>query len=450
MVKSVKQVLVYTCQNCGKESVKWMGRCPDCQEWNSFIQKTQSATGAPQPLQSQPQELSGITVQNTGRRTMALAELNRALGGGIVPGSLILISGEPGIGKSTLLLQVAAAMTQDGAQVIYISGEETLHQIKLRAARLGIKGDGLFLVAETNLEAVLGNTDPSKVGLVVVDSIQTMYLASVDAAPGSINQVRDCTVQLMRWAKANSVPVFVTGHVTKEGAIAGPRALEHIVDVVLYLEGENFSNYRVLRSVKNRFGSTNEIAVFEMKAEGMIEVPNPSSAFISQRGIPVAGSAIVPVLEGSRPMLVEIQALTSPTAFGLPRRTANGVDYNRLLLITAVLTRRAGIKLGNQDVIVNVTGGLKIGEPAADLGIALALASSFRDIPLAPETAVVGEIGLTGELRPVPQLERRLAEASHLGLKRCIIPANGAINFNGIKTVAVSSVREAIAAGLAE
>ncbi len=380
-----------------------------------------------------------------------MIELNRVLGGGIVRGSLVLMSGEPGIGKSTLLLQAAAAVTRGGDRAIYVSGEETLHQIKLRAARLGIKGDGLFLIAETNLEAVLGSIDPESTGLVIVDSIQTVYLESVDASPGSINQVRESTLHLMRWAKANNVPIFISGHVTKEGAIAGPHALEHIVDVVLYLEGEHFSNYRVLRCVKNRFGSTNEIAVFEMKEEGMIEVENPSAAFISRRGGPAIGSAVVPTLEGSRPMLVEIQALTSPTAFGFPRRTGNGVDFNRLLLITAVLTRRVGVRLHNQDVIVNVTGGLRVGEPAADLGIALAIASSFRDIPLDPGTAVVGEVGLTGELRPVSQLERRLAEVARLGFKRCIIPANEAISTHatGIAPVPVSTLREAVAVALA-
>ena len=365
-------------------------------------------------------------------------------------GSLVLISGDPGIGKSTLLLQAAASMANGRSRVVYVTGEETAHQIKLRAERLGLEGEGLFIMAETDLEAVLNQVEQAAPALVVIDSIQTVYLSQVEAAAGSISQVRDCTMRLMQWAKMHGVPVFITGHVTKEGAIAGPRVLEHIVDVVLYLEGEPFSAYRLLRCVKNRFGSTNEVGVFEMKEEGMVEVENPSQAFLSQRGTEAIGSAVVPTIEGSRPILVEIQALTTPTSFGQPRRTANGVDFNRLLLVTAVLTKRVGLKLGNQDIMVNVTGGLRVGEPAADLGMALAIASSYRDAEVVPQTAAVGEVGLSGELRAASQLERRLTEAARLGFKRCIIPKAGA-KFNppkDIEIIAVGTLREAIFKGL--
>jgi len=398
---------------------------------------------------SPPQELSRVVIEATDRIPLPLAEFNRVLGGGLVAGSLVLISGDPGIGKSTLLLQASASMAHN-RRVVYISGEETVHQIKLRSERLGLKGEGLYLLAETDLEAILNQTEQLSPGLVVIDSIQTVYSPELNAMPGSVGQVRECTLRLMQWAKLGGIPVFVTGHVTKEGAIAGPRVLEHIVDVVLYLEGEPFSAYRLLRSVKNRFGSTNEVGVFEMMEQGMMEVENPSQAFLSQRGTEAMGSAVVPTLEGSRPLLVEIQALTTPTSFGLPRRTANGVDFNRLLLVTAVLTKRVGLRLGNQDIMVNVTGGLRVGEPAADLGMALAIASSFRDMGVDPTLAAVGEVGLSGELRAASQLERRLTEAARLGFKRCIIPKIGAriTPPKDIEIIPASTLREAIGAGL--
>ncbi|MFC2021537.1 DNA repair protein RadA, partial [Chloroflexota bacterium] len=367
---------IFVCQQCGKEELKWLGRCPACQEWNSFFEQTiavQTVSRRIAPADNPPRELSQVTIETADRFPLPMAEFNRVLGGGLVPGSLILTGGEPGIGKSTLLLQVSALVAQSKGTVVYVSGEETLHQTKLRAERLGIKGENLYLLAETDLGVILSQIEELSPGLVVIDSIQAVYLPEVDTAPGSITQVRECTMRLMHWAKSSSVPVFIVGHVTKDGAIAGPRMLEHIVDAVLYLEGEPFSSYRLLRCVKNRFGSTNEIGIFEMKEQGLIGVDNPSRAFLSQRWGEAVGSTVVPVLEGSRPLLVEIQALTNPTSFGLPRRTANGVDFNRLLLITAVLTRRIGLKLGNQDIMVNVAGGLKIGEPAADLGIALAI-----------------------------------------------------------------------------
>ncbi|OGO24452.1 MAG: DNA repair protein RadA [Chloroflexi bacterium RBG_16_50_9] len=444
---------IFVCQQCGKESPKWLGRCPDCQEWNTFVE-TAVATAASLPRLpstfSPPQELSRVVIEATDRIPLPLAEFNRVLGGGLVAGSLALISGDPGIGKSTLLLQASASMTHRRDKVVYVSGEETVHQIKLRAERLGLKGDGLFLMAETDLEVILNQVEPLSPGLVVIDSIQTVYLSSLEAGPGSVSQVRECTMRLMQWAKNSGVPVFITGHVTKEGAIAGPRVLEHIVDVVLHLEGEPFSAYRLLRSVKNRFGSTNEVGVFEMKEQGMVEVSNPSEAFLSQRGTEAVGSAVVPTLEGSRPMLVEIQALATPTSFGLPRRTANGVDFNRLLVVAAVLTKRVGLRLGNQDIMVNVTGGLKVGEPAADLGMALAIASSYRDTGVDPGLVAVGEVGLSGELRAASQMERRLGEAARLGFKRAIVPRVGAkiTPPKEIEVIAVSTLREAVNRGL--
>jgi DNA repair protein RadA/Sms len=313
-------------------------------------------------------------------------------------------------------------VAEGGEKVVYASGEESLQQAKLRAERLGLRGERLYLLSETNLDVILERLEEVSPTLVIIDSIQTVYLDKVDSLSGSVGQVRECTVELMRWAKLSGVPVFITGHVTKEGAIAGPRVLEHIVDVVLYLEGENFSSYRLLRGVKNRFGSTNEVGVFEMGSRGLVEVDNPSQVFLSQRSGETVGSAVVSTLEGSRPLLVEIQALTTTTSFGLPRRTANGIDFNRLLLVIAVLTKRVGLSLSNQDVITNVIGGLKIGEPAADLGIALAIASSFREAKIDPELVALGEVGLSGELRTVPQLERRLSEASRMGFKRCLVP----------------------------
>ncbi len=400
---------------------------------------------------SPPQELSQVDMDATERFAIPLAEFNRVLGGGLVPGSLMLIGGDPGIGKSTLLLQVSALVARTRGRVVYVTGEETVRQIKLRSERLGISGEGLYLLAETNLEAILSQVEQLQPSLVVIDSIQTAYLPGLDTVPGSITQVRQCTSELMRWAKSSGVPMAITGHVTKEGAIAGPRVLEHIVDVVLYLEGEQFSAYRLLRCVKNRYGSTNEIGVFEMKEEGLVEVENPSRVFLSQRQGEAVGSVVVPVLEGSRPLLVEIQALTNPTSFGLPRRTANGVDFNRVLVVTAVLSKRLGLKLGNQDIMVNVTGGLKIGEPAADLGIALAIVSSFRDAEVDPQLAVAGEVGLSGELRAVPQADRRVSEAARLGFKRCLVPkVGGKVSPvpKGIEVIAVSSLKEAVGVGI--
>jgi DNA repair protein RadA/Sms len=412
--------------------------------------RAEPALARPSTPLSPPQQLSEVEIDSAERRPLPIAEFNRVLGGGIVAGSLALISGDPGIGKSTLLLQAAASIANDDNRVVYVTGEETPHQIKLRAERLGLGGEGLYIMAETDLERVLEQAHQAAPALIIVDSIQTVYAPGMESAAGSVAQVRECTMRLMQFAKTGGVPVFISGHVTKEGAIAGPRVLEHIVDVVLYLEGEPFSAYRLLRCVKNRFGSTNEVGVFEMKEQGMVEVANPSLAFLSQRGAATIGSAVVPVIEGSRPLLVEIQALTTLNAFGQPRRTANGMDFNRLLVVAAVLTRRVGLKLAAQDIIVNVTGGLKVGEPAADLAMALAIASSYRDAEVTPQTAAIGEVGLSGELRAVNQMDRRLAESARLGFKRCIIPKTS-VKINppkDIEIIAVSTLREAVNKGL--
>lgn len=447
-----KRRKIFVCQQCGRESIKWLGRCPQCDGWNTFAETVMlPSTSASRPPLTAPQELSQIGDEESPRLAISLAEFNRVLGGGIVPGSLVLIGGDPGIGKSTLLLQVSALVARDGGKVLYVTGEESVAQVRLRANRLGVGGERLFVLAETNVETILEHLEGASPNLVIIDSIQTIYLDQLGSAPGSVGQIRECTMRLMQWAKVAGVPVLLSGHVTKDGAIAGPRVLEHIVDVVLYLEGEPFSAYRLLRGVKNRFGSTNEVGIFEMRGNGLVEVDNPSQAFLSQRAKDAMGSAVVPTLEGTRPLLVEIQALTSATSFGYPRRTANGIDFNRLLLITAVLTKRAGLALGSQDIMVNVVGGLKVSEPAADLGIALAIASSLRGVAIDPGLVAIGELGLSGELRAVPHLERRLSEAAKLGFTSCLLPklARG-VTSQGIELIAADSVREALRVALAQ
>ena len=443
---------VFVCQNCGNESPKWLGRCPDCNEWNTYVETliTPTPKAAPSGSAAQVQELSRLPTNSVPRIALPLAEFNRVLGGGIVPGSMVLIGGDPGIGKSTLLLEVASLTAESVGKVLYVSGEESAHQIKLRADRLGLRGEGLFLLPETDLQAIIERGQEMAPRLVIIDSIQTVHSNDLSSAAGSVGQVRECTQRLMRWAKSSNIPIFIVGHVTKDGSIAGPNTLEHIVDVVLYLEGERYSSYRLLRGAKNRFGSTDEVGVFEMRDKGMVEVANPSLVFLSQRAEGAVGSVIVPTIEGTRPLLVEIQALTSPTAFGLPRRNANGVDYNRLLMITAVLTKRTRLSLGNQDIIANAVGGLKVNEPAADLGIALAIASSFRNAGVKPNMVAVGEIGLSGELRAVSQLEKRLAEAAKLGFTSCLIPPlqSGQKLPREIKPIEVSSLSQALKAGL--
>jgi len=374
-------------------------------------------------------------------------EFNRALGGGIVPGSVILIGGDPGIGKSTLLLQISALLAATGKSTLYISGEESTQQIKLRAHRLNISEEQLYVLSETSVNQILSQIERLEPQLVVVDSIQAVYLEELESSAGSISQVRECAATLLRMAKSRGIPIFIVGHVTKEGAIAGPHVLEHMVDTVLYLEGERFHSYRILRSVKNRFGSTNEVGVFEMQEQGLVEIANPSEAFLAERLTSATGSAVAVTMEGTRPLLVEIQALTTTTSFGLPRRTANGIDFNRLLLLTAVLSKRVGLKLNTQDIFVNVVGGLRISEPAADLGVAAAIASSFRSVPIPDDCVLLGEIGLSGELRSVGQAEKRLNEAAKLGFKRCIVPRSlrlGKVAVTGIEVVRARSIGEAL------
>ena len=419
----------YICQQCGSAQTKWMGRCPDCGEWNTLVEtvvEARSARNAKMALssmqQNQPRLLRDVAADGYERISLALEELDRVLGGGLVPGSLVLIGGDPGIGKSTLLLQAAAALASADKPVLYVSGEESAQQIKLRADRLGLTGEGLYTLTETNVEIILNHIQQLHPSLVVIDSIQTVYLDELDSAAGSVSQVRESAARLMQVAKGQSIPIFLIGHVTKAGSIAGPRVLEHIVDTVLYLEGDRFHAYRLLRCVKNRFGASSEVGVFEMQDVGMAEVTNPSEVFLAERLLNASGSAIAVTLEGTRPLLVEIQALSSTTSFGNPRRTANGIDFNRLLLLTAVLSKRVGVRLSDQDVFVNVVGGLRVGEPAADLAVACAIVSSFRDVPVAGDLAVVGEVGLSGELRAVSQLETRLKEAAKLGFSRCLVP----------------------------
>ncbi len=444
---------VFVCQYCGRESLKWLGRCPSCEAWNSFESVTldrrvssSSTGGAGAP----PEELSTVSLDSTPRLSLGIAEFDRVLGGGLVPGSLVLLGGEPGIGKSTLLLQVCSHLTREHGTVVYVSGEESSQQVRLRATRLGVSGERILLVAETSLDTILSHLNVLSPSLVIVDSIQTMSLDGVGGSPGSLSQVRECTVALMRFAKQHGVSVLIAGHVTKEGAIAGPGTLEHIVDVVLYMEGERHSAYRLVRGVKNRFGSTDELGVFQMVATGLVEVENPSLVFAGGAQGEVIGSVIVPVLEGTRPLLVEIQALTTPAGFGPPRRVATGFDLNRLFLITAVLSKRARMKLSDQDVIVNITGGLRVAEPAADLGVALAIVSSLRDRPLIPGLVVFGELGLGGEVRAVSQPMRRLGEAARMGFKRCILPRDAnldSIDGSSIELLKASSLGEAIALG---
>jgi DNA repair protein RadA/Sms len=439
--------VLFTCQECGNESAKWLGRCPDCGAWNSYVEGVRAAPARAAavhesrlrpggPAGARPERLKDVPPGDLARASTGLAEFDRVLGGGIVPGSLVLIGGDPGIGKSTLLLEAAANVATAGRRVLYVSGEESARQVRLRAQRLlagSALPDELYVLAETSLDAVLGQVEALAPDLLIVDSVQTVYLQELASSPGNVTQLRECALRLMGVAKSKHLPVFLVGHVTKEGNIAGPRSLEHLVDCVLYLEGERFYAYRLLRAEKNRFGSTNEIGVFEMEADGLRQVPNPSAAFLSERQAASAGSAVTVPLEGSRALLVEVQALVAPSGLALPRRTSLGVDLNRLHLLLAVLGKRVGLPLGSQDVYVNVVAGLKIAEPAADLGVALAIASSWQDAAADAGLAVVGEVGLLGELRPVRQMERRLAEAARLGFERCIVPAGDLRRLSGEK-----------------
>ncbi|HLE73359.1 MAG TPA: DNA repair protein RadA [Anaerolineales bacterium] len=458
-----KTLTRFVCQSCGRAAAKPLGRCPSCGEWNTYVEEVVAGTGsrraasngtrpgaAPRPLT----QVKGGTEAD--RLPLSIGEFARVLGGGIVPGSLILLGGDPGIGKSTLLLQTAIELAPLGP-VLYVSGEESPSQIKMRADRMSADRstnrliDSLFIVTETNLGAILQHVESVTPRVLIIDSIQTVYDPEVESSAGSVTQLRECADRFRNLAKSSGLAIFLIGHVTKEGIIAGQRLLEHMVDTVLYLEGDRFQSYRLLRAVKNRFGATDEVGVFEMRGSGMAEVPNPSEAFLAERVVNAPGSAIAVTMEGTRPLLVEVQGLTSPTAFGNPRRSGNGIDLNRLLLITAVLTRRLGLKLGEQDVFVNVVGGLRVGEPAADLAVAAAIASSAWDRPLRADAVLIGEVGLSGELRRVPHTAARLKEAAALGFKTAVLPMRqrgGEDLPNGISIHEARTLREALEAGM--
>ncbi len=448
-----KNVTVYFCQSCGYESSKWMGQCPGCKEWNTFVEevvekktagKLKSVAGGNQELKSY--KLSEIDMQEKERMKTRFPELDRVLGGGVVPGSMILVGGDPGIGKSTLLLQVCRNLS-DTMSVLYVSGEESLQQIKMRAERIGTFSDNLQLLCETNLERVEQVIERQKPNVVIIDSIQTMYNEEVSSAPGSVSQVRESTGRLMQIAKGMGITVFIVGHVTKEGVVAGPRVLEHMVDTVLYFEGDRHASYRILRGVKNRFGSTNEIGVFEMCEEGLREVANPSEFMLNGKPEGASGSVVACSMEGTRPVLLEVQALVCHSSFGIPRRTAAGTDLNRVNLLMAVLEKRAGISLSNCDAYVNIAGGIRMSEPAIDLGIVMAIASSYKDKAIDEKTICFGEVGLSGEVRAVNMAQQRVAEARKLGFDTCILPKvciSGLTDTKGIKIIGVENIQEAI------
>ncbi|WP_407371951.1 DNA repair protein RadA [Carnobacterium sp.] len=448
-----KKITKFVCQACGYESPKWMGRCPNCGSWNQMEEEIVadkndrrsrvSMTGKT----AKAEAIQDITVSKVPRVKTKLKELNRVLGGGVVPGSLVLIGGDPGIGKSTLLLQVSAQLNLAGGKVLYVSGEESSSQIKMRANRLGVKGADFYIYPETDMGAIRQTIEDLKPDYVIIDSIQTMNQADITGAIGSVSQVRESTADLLKIAKTNNIAIFIVGHVTKEGSIAGPRMLEHMVDTVLYFEGERHHTFRILRAVKNRFGSTNEIGIFEMREGGLVEVLNPSEMFLEERLSGATGSAVVASMEGSRPILAEIQSLITPTAFGNARRTASGLDYNRVSLIMAVLEKRAGLMLQNQDAYLKSAGGVKLDEPAIDLAIAISVASSYQEKETKETDCFIGEIGLTGEIRRVSRIEQRVNEAAKLGFKRIMIPKNnigGWIFPENIEVIGVVTIAEAI------
>lgn len=448
----------YVCQQCGYESPKWLGRCPDCDQWNTFSEEVVARAGASTKRETAaiynlPKPISQITSSEQIRHRTGIGEFDRVLGGGIVPGSVVLIGGDPGIGKSTILTQTADSLSRSGQITLYVSGEESVEQIKLRADRLGVRTDTLYLVAETNIEQIEACINHLKPGAVIVDSIQTMHDPTLESAPATVSQVRSCTGVLTRIAKSTQTPVFIVGHVTKEGAIAGPRVLEHMVDTVLYFEGDQHQTYRILRAVKNRFGSTDELGIFEMREDGLQEVSNPSEILLSERPLHGPGSVVAATVEGTRPLLVEVQALVAPSYFASPRRMATGVDYNRTMLILAVLEKRVGLSLANKDVYINVAGGVKIIEPALDLAIAVAVASNLKDLAVDPNTVLVGEIGLAGEVRGVSQLEKRVKEAARLGFERVITSRHNtsrARDNGGIKVQGVESLFRAVELAIGE
>lgn len=417
----------FVCQECGYTTPRSLGRCPTCQSWQSFAEEIEELTTSSKQrgigqVSRAPEPISQITATDVERHLTGMTEFDRVLGGGIVPGSVVLIGGDPGIGKSTLLLQASDALSRNYGDILYVSGEESVSQTKLRATRLGVVSDTLYVLCENNLEQIEKHIETLQPKVVIVDSIQAVYLSSIQSAPGSVTQIRECTGRLLIYAKNRNVPVFLVGHVTKDGTLAGPRILEHMVDTVLYFEGEQHHIYRVLRAIKNRFGSTNEIGIFEMQNRGLVDVMNPSELFLSNREEEIAGSIVVSSMEGTRPLLMEVQALVVPTNYGNPRNTATGVDRHRISLLIAVLNKRVGIDVGGADVFVNITGGLRVAEPGIDLGVLMAIASSYREISVDRQTVMVGEVGLGGEIRPVTHVERRIREAAKLGFKRAIFP----------------------------
>jgi len=442
-----KNKSIFVCQSCGYQTLKWLGRCPDCGQWNSMVEESERpvSTNARSSSMSRPETINDISLAPEMRFTTGLSEFDRTLGGGIVPGSVVLIGGDPGIGKSTIILQVLDKLAGNGCRALYLSGEESAQQIKLRAERLSVHSDNLYVVTGTCIEDFFEKLDALKPELVAVDSIQTFYTDAISSAPGSVSQVREVASRLMAFAKQSNIPVFLIGHVTKDGAIAGPKVLEHMVDTVLYFEGDRGHVFRILRSVKNRYGSTNEIGVFEMKDSGLEEVDNPSRIFLEERPQAVSGSVVIPCLEGTRPLLVEIQALVGPSPLGMPRRTSVGLDHNRISLLVAVLGKRLGMELGDQDIFANVAGGLKVDEPAADLGIISAMMSSFLDRPVDRSLVMFGEVGLAGEIRGVSQPDLRIREAKKLGFSRCLLSRSnleGSKPPKGMALTGIESIQE--------
>lgn len=442
---------LFFCKECGYESAKWLGQCPGCREWNTFVEEpvknTKSGNVRVSAIEdSTPVKLNEVSAKDEERISTGFSEVDRVLGGGIVPGALILVGGDPGIGKSTLLLQVCRNLSMAGKKVLYISGEESIKQIKLRANRIGEFTSDLYLLCETNLDIIEDAIQKNKPDMVVIDSIQTIFREDVGSAPGSVSQVRESTNSLMHIAKGLTIPIFIVGHVTKEGVVAGPRMLEHMVDTVIYFEGDRHASYRIVRGVKNRFGSTNEIGVFEMRKEGLMQVINPSEYMLEGRPEDASGSVVACLMEGTRPILVEIQALVTRSNFGMPRRTSAGMDYNRVNLLMAVLEKRLGVQLGECDAYVNVAGGMKVSEPAIDLAVVLSIMSSYKNVPISADTIVFGEVGLSGEVRSVSMTRQRVMEAKKLGFKRCILPKisrESLESITGIELIGVENVREA-------
>jgi DNA repair protein RadA/Sms len=446
-----KNRTVFVCQQCGHQSARWVGRCPDCGEWDSLVEEsiappTRSSGAA--SAESKPQVLATVTRPDEPRLRTGIGELDRVLGGGVVAGSVVLVGGDPGIGKSTLLLQACAGLGLRGLRTLYVTGEESLMQMKLRSERLGLRSDGLLALAETNADAIARQIEATNPDFAVVDSIQAVYKPEISSAPGSVSQVRECAAQLVQLAKSRGIPIALIGHVTKQGTIAGPRVLEHMVDTVVYFEGDTFHSYRLLRAVKNRFGPTNELGVFEMRSDGLIEVTDLADCFVSRQRGAAAGSVVVPTMEGTRTLMVEVQALVSRANFGTPERKVSGLDRNRVAMLLAVIEKRAGLVLAGHDVFVNVIGGVRVMEPAADLGAAIAIASSFTDKRIPPELVAVGEVGLAGEVRGVAQIEARLREAARLGWTRALVPRDNARSLRGrvegLEVVLVSRVAEAL------